>query len=259
MTDIPFYREVGNEKAIFKAAWKTRHAVMLKGPTGCGKTRFVEHMAATLGRPLITVSCHADLTAFDLLGRYLLKAGETEWMDGPLARALRVGGICYLDEVVEARADTIVVIHALTDHRRELYIDRLGENLVAPPEFMLVISYNPGYQSILKDLTPSTRQRMVSIELNFPPAQIELDVVRMESGIDQDSAEDLVKLAAAIRQLDLSGLPEVSSTRTLIAAADLILGGINKLDAVKAGMIDPLCDDSELTESLMEVARTYIR
>jgi len=258
MRGIPFYKEVGNEKSLFQAAWRTRHAVMLKGPTGCGKTRLVEHMAATLGRPLVTVSCHEDLTASDLLGRFLLKGGDTEWMDGPLTRAVRSGGICYLDEIVEARADTTVAIHALTDHRRELHIDRRGETLKAPAEFMLVVSYNPGYQSILKDLKPSTRQRMVSIELNFPPAAIEVEVVQVESGIDADRAQDLVKLAAAIRQLDLSGLPEVCSTRTLIAAADLIVGGTDPLDAVKAGMIDPLCDDREMTDSLLEVARTYI-
>ncbi|MBA3036048.1 MAG: CbbQ/NirQ/NorQ/GpvN family protein [Desulfobacterium sp.] len=257
-TDIPYYREVRNEKDVFRAAWQSRRAVMLKGPTGCGKTRFVEAMAAELKRPLITVSCNEDLTAADLLGRYLLKGGDTQWMDGTLTRAVRMGGICYLDEIVEARADTTVAIHALTDHRRELFIDRLGEQLSAPPEFMMVVSYNPGYQSILKDLKPSTRQRMISIELGFPPADIEIDVVIKESGVDEASAQDLVRLASAIRELDIPGLPEVSSTRTVIAAADLIKAGLSLREAVRAGMIGPLCDDPLIDRSLMQLVSTYI-
>ena len=255
---MPFYRSVGNEVDVFKAAYHSQHAVMLKGPTGCGKTRFVESMAAALGRPLITVSCHEDLTAADLLGRYLLKGGETIWIDGPLARAVRDGAICYLDEIVEARADTTVAIHALTDHRRQLYLERLGEALTAPPEFMLVISYNPGYQSILKDLKPSTRQRMVSIELTFPPPDIELEVIVRESGVNQQVADDLIRLAGAIRKLDVAGLPEVSSTRSLIAAADLIKSGLTPRAAVKAGMIGPLCDDQAITASLIEMVNAYI-
>lgn len=258
MTDIPFYKPVGNEKEVFRAAWKSGHALMLKGPTGVGKTRLVEAMAAELDRGLITVSCHEDLTAADLLGRYLLKGGETQWMDGPLTRAVRQGAICYLDEVVEARADTTVSIHALTDHRRELYVDRLGETLQAPPEFMLVVSYNPGYQSILKDLKPSTRQRMVSIELGFPPADIEREVIIAESGVDPKFAEDLVRLANAIRELDVPGLPEVSSTRSLIAAADMRDAGLDPVDAVRVGMIAPLCDDRSVIDSLMEIVATYI-
>ncbi|MDB5970051.1 MAG: nirQ 1 [Hydrocarboniphaga sp.] len=255
---IPFYRRVHNETEVFKAAWKSRHAVMLKGPTGCGKTRFVESMAAELRRPLVTVSCHEDLTAADLLGRYLLKGGETVWIDGPLTRAVRQGAICYLDEVVEARADTTVAIHALTDYRRQLYVERLGETLTASPEFMLVISYNPGYQSILKDLKPSTRQRMASIELGFPPADIELEILIKESGVDPKVADDLVRLAGAIRTLDIAGLPEVSSTRSLIAAADLIRAGLRPREAVEAGMIGPLCDDPAITASLMEMVDVYI-
>ncbi|NIB38810.1 CbbQ/NirQ/NorQ/GpvN family protein [Pseudomaricurvus alkylphenolicus] len=258
VSNIPFYKDVGNEKAIFRAAYQSRHAVMLKGPTGVGKTRFVEAMAAELDRPLITVSCHEDLTSADLLGRYLLKGGDTEWMDGPLTRAVREGAICYLDEVVEARADTTVAIHALTDHRRELYVDRLGEALKAQPEFMLVVSYNPGYQSILKDLKPSTRQRMVSIELNFPPAEVERSVILNETGIAENIAEDLVRLASAIRQLDIPGLPEVSSTRSLIAAADLMQAGLSPREAVEAGMIGPLCDDATVSASLREIVNTYI-
>jgi nitric oxide reductase NorQ protein len=258
MTQIPFYKEVSNEKAIFRAAYNSRHAVMLKGPTGVGKTRFVEAMAAELGQPLITVSCHEDLTSADLLGRYLLKGGDTEWMDGPLTRAVREGAICYLDEVVEARADTTVAIHALTDHRRELYVDRLGEELRASPDFMLVVSYNPGYQSILKDLKPSTRQRMVSIELSFPPAAVEKAVIINETGVSEQIADDLVRLANAIRQLDIPGLPEVSSSRSLITAADLMQTGLPPLEAVEAGMIGPLCDDVSISTSLREIATTYI-
>lgn len=258
MIDKPFYKGVGDEVEIFRTAWNCNHAVMLKGPTGCGKTRFVESMAAELGRPLITVSCHEDLTAADLLGRYLLKGGETVWMDGPLTRSVREGAICYLDEVVEARADTTVAIHALTDHRRELFIERLGETLKADSNFMLVVSYNPGYQSILKDLKPSTRQRMVSIELSFPPAEIETEVLIKESGIDRAMAENLVRLGGAIRRLDISGLPEVSSTRSLIAAADLMKSGLEAKTAIKAGMIGPLCDDHSITASLIDMADTYI-
>ncbi len=258
MSATPYYQHVGDEMEVFQAAWKSQHAVMLKGPTGCGKTRFVEAMAALLGRPLITVSCHEDLTAADLLGRHLLRGGETVWLDGPLTRALRQGAVCYLDEIVEARADTTVAIHALTDHRRELHVERLGEVLVAGHEFMLVVSYNPGYQSVLKDLKPSTRQRMVSIELGFPPAQIELEVILRETGVARNVAEDLVRLAAAIRQLDISGLPEVSSTRSLIAAADLMKAGLKPRTAVKTAMIGPLCDDYALTTSLTQIVETYI-
>lgn len=257
-SDTPFYKKVGDEVDIFHAAWRSRHAVMLKGPTGCGKTRFVEAMAAELGRPLITVSCHEDLTAADLLGRYLLKGGETVWSDGPLTRAVRLGAICYLDEIVEARADTTVAIHALTDYRRQLYVERLGETLTAAPEFMLVTSYNPGYQSILKDLKPSTRQRMVSIELGFPPPAIEIEVIIKETGMSEKLADELVRLAGAIRKLDIAGLPEVSSTRSLIAVADLVKSGLAPRTAVKAGMIGPLCDDHTIINSLMEIVDVYI-
>ena len=258
MIESPFYLEVGDEKAVFRAAWESQHALMLKGPTGVGKTRFVEHMAAELQLPMVTVSCHEDLTSADLLGRYLLKGGDTQWMDGPLTRAVRQGGICYLDEIVEARADTTVAIHALTDHRRELYVERLGETLKAPDTFMLIISYNPGYQSILKDLKPSTRQRMVSIELDFAPSSLETEVIQRESGIDEHLASDLVRLANAIRQLDIPGLREVSSTRSLIAAADLVQKGLPARRAVQVSMISPLCDDNTVIKSLMEVVSTYI-
>lgn len=258
MSKIPFYQPIGNEQEIFKAAYASQHALMIKGPTGVGKTRFVENMAAQLGRPLISVSCHDDLTSADLLGRYLLKGGNTEWMDGPLTRAVREGAICYLDEVVEARADTTVAIHSLTDHRRQLFVERLGEMLKAPDEFMLVVTYNPGYQNILKDLKPSTRQRMVSIELGFPPADVEKQVLLKESGIDSGQADDLVRLGNAIRQLDVPGLPEVASTRTLIAAADLIKAGLSASDAAQAAIIAPLCDDEKISASLSEIVASYI-
>jgi nitric oxide reductase NorQ protein len=230
---------------------------MLKGPTGCGKTRLVEAMAADLNRPLITVSCHEDLTAADLLGRYHLMGGDTVWQDGPLTRAVRAGAICYLDEVIEARMDTTVVIHALTDHRRELNIDRRNEVLVAPPEFMLVVSYNPGYQSVLKDLKPSTRQRMVAIELNFPAPEIEKKILIQETGLDEKRAVDLVRLAQAIRQLDMPQLPEVCSTRTLITAAALMGSGLDPRKAINAAIVAPLSDDGAVSRSLIEMSTAY--
>src|SRR6478672_9698809 len=214
----PYYQSVANEETVFKAAYRQGLSLLLKGPTGCGKTRFVEAMAHDLGSPLITVSCHADLTTADLVGRYLLQGDETVWVDGPLTRAVREGAICYLDEVVEARQDTTVVLHPLADHRRELPVDRLGVTLDAGPEFGLVVSYNPGYQSILKDLKDSTRQRMVAIELDFPPADVEEKVVAHEAGVEPGMAAPLVQLGQAMRRLDNAGLREVASTRVLIAA-----------------------------------------
>src|SRR5207253_6372082 len=216
MTDRPFYVPVGNEAQVFQAALRRGLSVLLKGPTGCGKTRFIEAMAHDLGRELITVACHEDLTAADLVGRYLLQGGDTVWVDGPLTRAVRAGAICYLDEVVEARQDTTVVIHPLSDHRRQLPIDRLGVTLDAAPGFCLVISYNPGYQSVLKDLKDSTRQRMVAIELDFPPADVEEKVVAHEAGVDPAVATQLVRLGQAMRRLDTAALREVASTRVLI-------------------------------------------
>lgn len=253
----PAYIPSGQEIEIFKAAWKSRLPVMLKGPTGCGKTRFVQSMAEALRRPLFTVACHEDLTAGDLVGRFLLQGGETKWADGPLTRAVREGGICYLDEIVEARADTTVVIHPLADHRRELNIERLNEHLIAPPEFMLVISYNPGYQSVLKDLKPSTRQRMVAIELNYPKPEIELRILLGETGIDQETAERLVKIGQAIRRLNHEGLPEVASTRTLISTALLIKAGIPLQHAAEASIAGPLSDDPLASRQLIELVRAY--
>src|SRR3984957_19143262 len=214
----PFYQAVGTEEAVFKAAYRQGLSLVLKGPTGCGKTRFVEAMAHDLGRPLITVACHDDLTTADLVGRYLLQGGKTVWVDGPLTRAVREGAICYLDEVVEARQDTTVVLHPLADHRRQLPIEPLGVTLDAAPEFGLVVSYNPGYQSVLKDLKDSTRQRMVAIEFGFPAPEVEEKIVACEAGIGHDNAAALVRFGQAIRRLESGGLREVASTRVLIAA-----------------------------------------
>ncbi|TVO63550.1 CbbQ/NirQ/NorQ/GpvN family protein [Denitromonas ohlonensis] len=256
--EAPYYLPSGNEVEVFTAAYRQHLPLMLKGPTGCGKTRFVEHMAARLGRSLITVACHEDITAADLVGRYLLQGGDTVWVDGPLTRAVRSGAICYLDEVVEARADTTVVIHPLADHRRELILERRAEQLTAHPYFMLVLSYNPGYQSVLKDLKQSTRQRMVGIELGYPPAEREHQILVREGGVSEAQATDLIKLAQAIRQLDASLLPEVCSTRTLVSTAHLIQAGLSPRVAATAAMLQPLCDDAVVQQGLREVVETYL-
>lgn len=258
MTRSAPYLAAGKEKEIFASAWRQGLPILLKGPTGCGKTRFVQTMALELRRPLYTVACHEDLTAGDLVGRFLLKGGETVWEDGPLTRAVREGAICYLDEVVEARADTTVVIHPLADHRRELNIDRIGLQMVAPPEFMLVMSYNPGYQSVLKDLKPSTRQRMVSIELRFPGPEIEEQILIQETGIDVETARKLVRLGQAIRQLQHEGLPEAASTRTLVSTALLIKDGVPAREAAEAAITGPLTDDPVASRQLLEMMKVYI-
>jgi nitric oxide reductase NorQ protein len=227
VTDEPFYLAVAREVELFEAAHAARLPVMLKGPTGCGKTRFVEHMAWRLGRPLITVACHEDLSATDLVGRFLLEGEETVWHDGPLTTAVRNGAICYLDEVVEARKDTVVIIHPLTDDRRRLPIEKRGTILDAPPDFMLVVSYNPGYQSILKDLKQSTRQRFVSLEFDYPPPELEAEVVAREGAISGETARDLVLIGQKVRNLRGHGLEEGVSTRLLIYAAQLIARGIH--------------------------------
>jgi nitric oxide reductase NorQ protein len=250
----PFYQPVSDEIAVFEAAFAERLPVMLKGPTGCGKTRFVEHMAWRLAKPLVTVAAHEDMTASDLAGRYLLEPDGTVWHDGPLTMAVRYGAICYLDEIVEARQDTTVVIHPLTDHRRELPLDRLGTSLRAAPGFQLVISYNPGYQSVLKNIKESTRQRFVSIELDFPPAEIETEVVAHEAGIDATMARALVRLGAAIRGLQGSPLREAASTRLLILAGILIAEGLPVGKAVQSAIVQTLSDDPEVVRALGELA-----
>ncbi len=254
----PYYLAVGDEERVFTAAYRQGLSVVLKGPTGCGKTRFVEAMAHDLGRPLITVSCHDDLTTADLVGRFLLRGGETEWVDGPLTRAVREGAICYLDEVVEARQDTTVVLHPLADHRRQLPIERLGITLDAAPGFGLVVSYNPGYQSVLKDLKDSTRQRMVAIEFGFPAADVEELIVADESGVAPAQATELVRLAQAIRRLEVGGLREVASTRVLISAGRLIREGLTPRAAARAAIAGPLTDDSTVARGLGEMIDTYL-
>lgn len=250
---IPFYKAQGNEVELFERAWRNRLPLLIKGPTGCGKTRFVTHMAARLGLPLYTVACHDDLTAADLVGRHLISNGQTVWSDGPLTRAVREGGICYLDEVVEARKDTTVVLHPLADDRRILPIDRTGELLAAPPTFMLVVSYNPGYQNFLKGMKPSTRQRFVSMSFDFPDAHQEEAILVGETGIDADTAKRLVSIAIAFRALRDHDLEEVASTRLLIYAATLINDGCRPGLACHAALVETLTDDPETADALREV------
>jgi nitric oxide reductase NorQ protein len=250
----PYYEAVGNEIAIFEAAYAHRLPVLLKGPTGCGKTRFMEYMAWRLKRPLITVSCHDDLTASDLVGRYLVKGGETVWVDGPLTRAVRVGGICYLDEIVEARKDTMVVIHPLADDRRTLPMEKLGQLLEATQEFCLAISYNPGYQSVLKDLKQSTRQRFVALEFDYPAADLEVRIVSIESGVDVAQAEQLVKFARMTRNLKGSGLEEGASTRLLVHAGKLIAGGIDPVAACRSAVAQAVTDDADMLAAIQELS-----
>lgn len=248
----PYYEAVGGEIALFEAAYASTLPVLLKGPTGCGKTRFIEHMAWRLKRPLITVSCHDDLTAADLVGRYLITSNETVWVDGPLARAVRVGAICYLDEVVEARRDTTVVIHPLADDRRILPMEKRGELLQAPPDFLLAMSYNPGYQSVLKELKQSTRQRFVAIEFQYPAAALEEKIIRTESGADAATAATLVRLAQMTRNLKGNGLDEGASTRLLVHAAKLIARGIAPTQACHGAIAEALSDDPEMLRAIDE-------
>ena len=246
----PFYQPVGDEVTLFESAYRRRLPVLLKGPTGCGKTRFVEYLAGRLARPLVTVACHDDLTTADLVGRYLIVGNETVWVDGPLASAVRAGAICYLDEIVEARKDTTVVIHPLADSRRLLAIDKRGELLAAPGEFMLVISYNPGYQSVLKEIKPSTRQRFVALEFAYPEAAVEAGIVAREGGVDAETARRLVKLAELTRNLKGAGLDEGASTRLLVHAARLIADGVGPAAACTAAIARALSDDPEMTGTL---------
>lgn len=254
----PYYLPVNQEVELFEAAYSAKLPVMLKGPTGCGKTRFVEHMAWKLGRPLITVACHEDLSSTDLVGRFLLEGNETVWHDGPLTSAVKAGAICYLDEVVEARKDTVVIIHPLTDDRRRLPIDKLGTIVSAPPEFMLVVSYNPGYQSILKDLKQSTRQRFVAMEFDYPSPEAETEIVAKEGEIDEATAKDLVTIGQKVRNLRGHGLEEGVSTRLLIYAAQLIAKGIPPVNAAEVALCSPITDDRELQRSIREIVTTVI-
>jgi nitric oxide reductase NorQ protein len=251
----PYYSPAADEIAIFERAHARKLAVMLKGPTGCGKTRFVEHMAWRLQRPLVTVSCHDDLTASDLVGRFLVRDDETVWQDGPLTRAVRQGAICYLDEIVEARQDTTVVIHPLSDYRRSLPIDKTGELVDAADGFQLVISYNPTYQHALKDLKPSTRQRFVALDFGFPDPERETRIVAHEGGVDAHCARALVEVAVRVRALADRGLSEVPSTRVLIAAAQLIASGVEPRRACSVAVVAPLTDEPTLLDAIHDVVQ----
>ncbi len=254
IVEEPYYSPQHNEIELFESAYRNRIPVLLKGPTGCGKTRFMEYMAWRLQCLLVTVACHDDLTASDLVGRYLIVGGETRWVDGPLTRAVRIGGICYLDEIVEARKDTTVVIHPLADDRRVLPVEKTGELLYASDGFNLTISYNPGYQSVLKDLKQSTRQRFLSLEFDYPNEELERSIVVHESGIDQTNAVALVRFAAMTRNLKGSGLEEGASTRLLVHAAKLIVYGVAPLDACNASISQTLTDDPEVLVAIREMA-----
>jgi len=253
-----WYRPTGDEVALFRTAAAHRLPVLLKGPTGCGKTRFVRAMAEALGRPLITVACQEDLSAADLTGRFVLEGGSTVWRDGPLARAVRLGGICYLDEVVEARADVLTVIHPLTDDRRILPLERLGEELGCPDEFLVVVSYNPGYQSVTRELKESTRQRFVSIAFDYPAPEVEAEILVHESGCDAATAATLVRLGEATRRLRSHGLREGASTRLLVYAASLACAGLPLRAACEATLVHSLSDDAELVKALQELVRAVL-
>lgn len=253
----PFYQPVANEIDLYEAAYARRMPMMLKGPTGCGKSRFVEYMAWKLGRPLITVACNEDMTASDLVGRFLLDKDGTKWQDGPLTTAARIGAICYLDEVVEARQDTTVVIHPLTDHRRTLPLDKKGELIEAHPDFQLVISYNPGYQSLMKDLKQSTKQRFGALNFDYPEAETETEIVAREAGIDKETAAKLVQIAHRARNLKGHGLDEGISTRLLVYAASMIGEGVDAVAACHMTLVTPLTDDPDMRETLEAAVQTF--
>jgi len=246
----PFYEAQGDEIALYEAAYSERLPVMIKGPTGSGKSRFIEYMAWKLQKPLITVACNEDMTASDLVGRYLLDANGTRWIDGPLTTAARIGAICYLDEIVEARQDTTVVIHPLTDHRRNLPLDKKGELVNAHEDFQLVISYNPGYQSLMKDLKQSTKQRFSAMDFDYPPAELEAGIVATETGTDKETALKLVRIAEAARNLKGHGLDEGISTRLLVYAARIIKTGIAPKDACRMALVAPITDDADIRATL---------
>lgn len=253
----PYYEPVANEVELYEAAYTVRMPMMLKGPTGCGKSRFVEYMAWKLGKPLITVACNEDMTASDLIGRFLLDKDGTKWQDGPLTTAARLGAICYLDEIVEARQDTTVVIHPLTDHRRTLPLDKKGELIQAHPDFQLVISYNPGYQSLMKDLKQSTKQRFGGLDFDYPSEKIEIDIVAKESGVNPDIAAKLVQIAHRARNLKGHGLDEGISTRLLVYAGQLIAKDIDPLSACSMTMVTPLTDDPDMRDTLNAAVQTF--
>lgn len=253
----PYYRPVSNEITLYDAAYSVRMPVMLKGPTGCGKSRFVEYMAWKLKKPLITVACNEDMTASDLVGRFLLDASGTKWHDGPLTVAARIGAICYLDEVVEARQDTIVVIHPLTDHRRQLPLEKKGELVDCHPDFQMVISYNPGYQSLMKDLKQSTKQRFGAIDFDYPDAEIEAEIVQHETSVDRAVAEKLVQIAHRARNLKGHGLDEGISTRLLTYAGQLISRGIDPRAACQMTLVRPITDDPDMRDTLDAAISTY--
>lgn len=250
IVEEPFYQAQGDEVALYEAAYAARLPVMIKGPTGCGKSRFIEHMAWKLGRPLITVACNEDMTASDLVGRYLLDAEGTRWVDGPLTIAARIGAICYLDEVVEARQDTTVVIHPLTDHRRQLPLDKKGEVINAHEDFQLVISYNPGYQSLMKDLKQSTKQRFTALDFDYADDKVEAGIVQKETGISEEVALSLVKVGHAARNLKGHGLDEGISTRLLVYAGQLISGGVTPRSACRMALVRPITDDIDIRATL---------
>jgi len=253
----PYYESVGNELELYSSAYEVRMPMMIKGPTGCGKSRFVEHMAWKLGKPLITVACNEDMTASDLVGRFLLDKDGTKWQDGPLTTAARIGAICYLDEIVEARQDTTVVIHPLTDHRRTLPLDKKGELIEANPDFQLVISYNPGYQSLMKDLKQSTKQRFGGLDFDYPEESLEVQIVSKESGVDEATAKKLVQIAQRARNLKGHGLDEGISTRLLVYAGQLIARGVEAEAACSMTMVTPLTDDPDMRDTLNAAVQTF--
>ena len=254
---LPYYLPQNDEIEIFHSAFNRNLAVLLKGPTGCGKTRFVRYMAEVLHRPLYTVACHDELSASDLLGRYLIKGDETKWQDGPLTRAVREGGICYLDEVVEARKDTTVILHPLCDDRRTLYLDKTGEILKAPAGFMLVVSFNPGYQNLFKNLKQSTRQRFISLTFDYPGRKQEVEIVVQETGVSRPIAGQLVKLGRRLREVEGHDLEETASTRLIVHAAHMICDGLSPKQACMAALVDSLTDDLIIREGLIEILNAY--
>ncbi len=250
ITEEPFYHAQDQEVAWYEAAYAARLPVMVKGPTGCGKSRFIEHMAWKLQKPIITVACNEDMTASDLVGRYLLDATGTRWLDGPLTIAARIGAICYLDEVVEARQDTTVVIHPLTDHRRTLPLDKKGDVVTAHPDFQLVISYNPGYQSLMKELKQSTKQRFIAMDFDYAPSDVETGIVAKETGVDEATAKKLVEIGQVARNLKGHGLDEGISTRLLVYAASLMNQGVKPQDACRLALVRPITDDEDIRSTL---------